>query len=356
MSSARTGSPNNDGFSILQWNCQGLRHKKDDILDLVRTHKIDLLALQETKQNNDFYTNLPGYNLEHCDGHFNRVPHGGVGIYIPQDIPYERIQLNTQIQAVAVRAQLFSLITICSIYSSRSHQLNIDTLQNLFAQFPQPVLILGDLNSYNALWGSSTTDSRGLMIENFCNRNNLNILNDGRPTRISYVIQSCIDLSICTPSIESDMQWDVFDSPGPSDHCPILIRIAGVANGEQQVFRSFKRANWDIYCRSPVWQDLPDIETMSNETIKDDLYSRFREASSSSIPQFRPHRFYPKPWWGPELQESRQKRERLYQTYRRHQTPNNAMLWKRARALHKRLVKKSKERCWRNFVETVRKL
>ena len=159
---------------ILQWNCQGIRNKKDELLYYVETFGIDIIALQETMQNLNYYTNLQGYNLEHCDGHFNRTAHGGVGLYIHQDLPYERVELNTTIQAVAIRTRLSSLITICNVYFSRSHTLNLELLNDLYEQLPQPVLMLGDFNAYNTSWGSAVDDSRGLTVESFCNQNLLN--------------------------------------------------------------------------------------------------------------------------------------------------------------------------------------
>ena len=33
---------------LLQWNCQGVRGKKDELLELISNHKPDIAALQET--------------------------------------------------------------------------------------------------------------------------------------------------------------------------------------------------------------------------------------------------------------------------------------------------------------------
>ena len=83
------------GHSLLQWNCQGIRNKKEEIIQYIDSFKIDILTVQETMLDTNQNFNLPNYNIERCDGHFNRRAHGGVATFIHSSLPYERIQLNT---------------------------------------------------------------------------------------------------------------------------------------------------------------------------------------------------------------------------------------------------------------------
>ena len=191
-----------NSYCILQWNCQGARAKKDELLQYIKDFNVDILALQETKFDNNHLIKFPNYNIEKCDGHVNHGAHGGVATYIHSDLPYERVPLNTPIQAVTVKIQTTSLITICNIYSSRSHPLSTALLNNLFNHLSHPLIIIGDFNAYNQMWGSRTRDAFGLVVEDFLTDNNLNIINSGEPTRISYQAQSCIDLTMCFPTLE----------------------------------------------------------------------------------------------------------------------------------------------------------
>ena len=36
------------------------------------------------------------------DGHYNRTPHGGVALYVHQDIAYTEVRLQTPLQAAAI--------------------------------------------------------------------------------------------------------------------------------------------------------------------------------------------------------------------------------------------------------------
>ena len=340
-------------YRLLQWNCQGLRNKKDELLDHIHNNKIDIVFIQETMLDSRNEFRLPGFNVERRDGHVNRTPHGGVATFIHSDLPYERLPLTTEIQAVAIRVQLSSLITFCNIYSSRSHNLTTENLEHLFLQLPAPVVLLGDFNAYSLIWGSRVNDTRGTQVERFMNRNGINILNSGVPTRISYHAETCIDLTMCSPSLASDMEWSVMDSPGASDHCPIIVSIFGDRSPATEYFQDIKNADWRAFQRCDVWQDLPNIDQLSNDVIVLDLYTRLNAASQRAIPTFLPQTYYPRPWWTPELTVSKLKRERLYQISRRHRSEENTIRWKRARAEHKKLVREEKRNSWKALSETL---
>lgn len=152
---------------LMEWNQQGINNKKDDLLNLVDIHKPLAIELQET-QLHDSNFSLPRYNLYNREGHYNRKPHGGAAILIHQDIPHIAVNLTSNIQAIAFRINIgHYYITICSVYLSRNHALQESELNNLIGQLPTPLIMLGDFNSYNTLWGSKTSDRRGRIIEEF---------------------------------------------------------------------------------------------------------------------------------------------------------------------------------------------
>jgi len=344
-----------DSINILQWNCQGIRQKKDEILEMVQQHSLSILALQETKLWNNSKFGIPHYNEIRRDGHYNVTPHGGVAIYVHESIPYDEITLNTPIQAIAIRANIGRLCTICNLYSSRNHQLNPDLLQQLYVQLPPPVVILGDFNGHNQLWGSAATDARGHHIEQFIHHNSLNILNNGAPTRVAYQVQSAIDISICSPILEPELIWNVSSSPGDSDHCPIVLSVANI-NAVPPALEarwSIKKADWAKYRRSRAWEELNNHEILDPEDHLDRFYEAIDNAATESIPRYMPTKYYPKPWWTREVKRSKQERERLYQRYRSNRTEQNMLQWKRKRASHKKLVKESKKQCWIDHVSTI---
>ena len=81
-----------------------------------------------TFKNYSFY-NLPG---EESNGN----SHGGVAILVNNAIPHSHIQLNTSLQAIAVRATFHKTISVCSIYLSPSSKFNISDFDNIITQLP----------------------------------------------------------------------------------------------------------------------------------------------------------------------------------------------------------------------------
>ena len=242
----------NQTTSIIQWNAQGMRTKKNELLDLINEHKASLIAIQETKLSSDYNIRLPNYNVISKNGHYNHGQHGGVALYIHSGVPYQEIELITPIQAVAATVNLQTTFTVCNIYSSRSHQLSSQLLNDLLSQLPSPYLILGDFNAYSSVWNCLSTDSRGRIMEEFINLNNLVILNDERPTRIGYNSESIIDLSLCSPSISLELDWNILDTPLDSDHCPIIIKLPDNHTPPHGTSWNLKNANWEIFSECPV--------------------------------------------------------------------------------------------------------
>ena len=210
-------------YGILQWNVQVLINKKDELLDLIHLHKINIVALQETKLWNYSKFSIPHFYILRKDGHFNHTAHGGVAICIHESAPHETIELDAPIQAIAVRVKLHKTITICNIHSFDSHVTNYNLLNSIYQQLPQLSVIVGDINAYNGIWRSRETLARCRILEEFITNNNLNILNNGSPTRIAYATGLAIDLSISSPQLDTDFHWTASSSPDDSDHCYMLI-------------------------------------------------------------------------------------------------------------------------------------
>ena len=337
--------------SIIQWNICGIRNKKKELLHLANSHEASIIALQETLQQTKYLYKIPGYTVIGKDGTYNRRNHGGVALYIHQDVPHSPIPLTTSIQAVAAVVHLKTKVTICNIYNSRSHQLSVNDLNNLYNQLPQPCIILGDFNAYHLLWGCQRTDDRGRMVETFVGNTDLVVLNNGAPTHPNPLVDTAIDLTLCSASISQDFEWDTEPSVLDSDHFPIIISTQ-LHHPIPSPIRLMNRADWDMYRVSEAWNDLPEHITSSQE-ILDDLYVRINLACDEAIPTTIPSKFYPKPFWSPDLTRSRNLRETLYKRYRRCPSLQNQIRWKRARATHKNNVRLHKEKEWRDFTSNL---
>ena len=160
--------------------------------------------MKETKLWNKSKFSLPQFKEIRKDGHYTRGPHGGNSIYIHTTIPFSSKDLTTQLQAMASKVQLQVAVTMCNIYTSGSHVANQQRLTDLYNQLPQPFLLVEDFNAHHTMWGSERTHGRGREVEGFMLQQDLNIMNNGAPTRILYGVNAAIDSSPCTPQLKAD--------------------------------------------------------------------------------------------------------------------------------------------------------
>ena len=132
----------------------------------------------------------------------NRRAHRGVAVFIHENTPFKEITINIPLQAIEARINIGIDVTIVSIYNSRIHDINENLLTTLFNLLPKPVILTGDFNSYIRIWGSPENDVGGVKVLEFIEKNQLNILNDGRYTRASGTSKSAINLTIASPSLQ----------------------------------------------------------------------------------------------------------------------------------------------------------
>ena len=341
--------------NIIQWNCQGLNGKKDELLQLIKDQKPAVIAIQETMFGPGNSFRVPHYNFFSKAGTFNQRYHGGVGILIHEDVPvHSEINLSTPLQAIAVQVYLGFNVTICSIYNSRSHTLNKQLLENLLQQLPSPVMLLGDLNAYNTMWGSISTDTRGREVERFLNTSGLNILNDGSNTRIGTISDSAIDLSIISPIINDRLTWSVLPSPYDSDHIPISISYQRASHEQMCSKYNVRRANWSHFSHSEAWNNIDQDLDGTTDEIFQKLLERFDRACQDSMPiNSNKGKLYPKTWWSESLTRTRNERESAYRRFKRNPTDQNKMRWKVARAHQRRAIREHKRTSWKSKVNSI---
>ena len=84
-------------------------------------------------------------------------------------------------------------------------------------------LILGDFNANHLSWYSSSTDSRGTMLESMVSDSNFGILNWDYPTRLpGNANSSSPDVSLASASLITSTNWQTKTNLG-SAHLSILI-------------------------------------------------------------------------------------------------------------------------------------
>lgn len=210
---------------LIHWNCRGLINNYSDVKDLLNTFSPFVICLQETNLGPEYKNILKNYKVFRCDREQSGRLSGGVAIVIQSGVATRQIKLKTKYEAVAVTTLLFKTITICCLYLQPHSPVNLHDLEELLDQLPEPYLVVGDFNAHSSFWGSELTDTRGRILEDFILCNNICLLNTGKQTYCSPSSgkMSCLDLSLCSPSIFNYFKWDVIDNPYGSDHLLLLL-------------------------------------------------------------------------------------------------------------------------------------
>ena len=113
-------------------------------------------------------------------------------------------------------------------------------------------IILGDFNAHHSAWYSSSTDTRGTLLENVVSGSNFGILNWDSPTRLpGNANPSSPDVSLASASLITSTNWQTKTNLG-SDHLPILISLQmdhTINPIPHRTSFNLKKANWDRYSR-----------------------------------------------------------------------------------------------------------
>ena len=233
-------------------------------------------------------------------------------------------------------------------------------------ELPSPYLLLGDFNCKNSRWGSPRVVAnepiafrRGTDLLNIIEPWQIHILNTGKPTRIQLrnLTYSHIDLSIGSPEICTNFNWDTEPDPHGSDHLPIIV-----SHSLNNMY-THKPIRWDTE-RTPQtsWKNyqesinLPQVTNYANATeacqgITDhilDVADQHVNKTSANI-----NTKYFNPWWNEDCAIATKEKRRRRRILKRCYSTENLIAFKRAEAKAKFIIKNAKRNSWCLFVSTL---
>ncbi|KAG1677309.1 RNA-directed DNA polymerase from mobile element jockey [Nymphon striatum] len=348
--SQETTSDNGMEVVIPENSPKGYRSKYDEICRLLNDHNPTAMCLQETRLNDTCNTTIRRYSIYRRDLP-SEHPAGGVCIIVNNQIPHSSVQLNSSLQAIAVRVSMHKVLTICSIYIPPSSPIIAADVEDLLRQLPAPALICGDFNGHNLLWGSRVTNPRGRTIENIILHNNLCLYNDTSMTYLdlSAGTYSALDLTLCHPSLFQDFTWMVDGDLHTSDHFPIHVKGNGPPiKGRPQRWK-LHRADWTMF--KQLCAEQLNISSFAEIS---DQYSEFitilLEVADISIPKTSqyPKRFN-KPWFNKDCKDAVRERKRLLRKFSLRPTSDNLSCYRQAAAAARRTIRQAKRESWRQY-------
>ena len=209
-----------------------------------------------------------------------------------------------------------------------------------------------DSNAHSNLWGSTTSDRRGALLEDLIFQFGLNLLNRGStPTFHSPVGKSVIDITLTSNNmIDSVLDWKVLNESSLSDHKYIKFFSTTPKQNIIEV-RPLKKADWPLFQQELAlpWEDPP--ATWSNNTIETELnylYNRITSALDVACPKKFITESHRLTWWNTELDESRHRVRRAHHLAQK-RGGNYWTEYNLLRREHKYAVRTAKTNSWREF-------
>lgn len=255
-------------INILQWNCRTMHRRTPELTFLLDKHGIDIVALCETRLNEQFRPNTNNYDIY---SHDRNRQGGGVAILLKKNLRFTQV-VDENVSQICKRNNIEYImgkiwlsteksIFVCSLYipprgSNCAHTEPQAWLSLLryYTNF-NPIVIFGDVNGKSALWspGILGPDTEGNKLENAISQLDLSCLNDGNYTWASADFSStfALDITLTSSSIATKCLWNVLGESYDSDHFPIIITITDVCLSPSFGRPSFStaRVDWRIFRR-----------------------------------------------------------------------------------------------------------
>ena len=328
----------------------GLKANLEEVELLIQQYSPSVLCLQETLVKGQDI-NLRQFSCLYStpvvrDGR----AHGGSAVFVQKNVPHSPVTITSPLHAVAARVSLFKPVTICFIYLPPSSLINLNGLDALLTQLPSPIILLGDFKAHSTIWGSPSSDTKGKLIEDFINNNNLCFLNSKTITYIHPATGSktAIDLSICDPSLMMD--FSVHDDLCGSDHFPIVLKTNKPTPNSTARRWKLNKADWSTFgelCERGMSMDEFEHAIDPAEAFT----AKLLDIAAQTIPtsSINP-KHLSKPWFTDACKEAIKNRKAALKAFNSQPSPHNLDLFRMSRAKARRSIREKKRASWQTYV------
>ncbi|KAG0422881.1 hypothetical protein HPB47_001329 [Ixodes persulcatus] len=233
-------------FLVIQWNCRSIKTNRTPLHQWLLTLDLQpqILLLQETRHP----ANIPGYRVVHAN------PNGSplVSTYIRRDLQYEPLDIPSSLEHNLVACAYYPSpqhkpICFLNFYNPPKEHRLLKALFDFTAELTSTyeVLLGGDFNAPNVIWGYRSTLRPGRILDSYISQHHFTLLNiPNVPTREGTGRQQSTspDLTLFQGRIEST--WTHTQERLLSDHFILSITL-NIFSRPRKV--SLKHTNWNTF-------------------------------------------------------------------------------------------------------------
>lgn len=343
-------------MSVLQWNIRSIKSNINDLKGFIKLYSSEIVMLQETKLLPRETININTFrtfcrNITPSPG---GIAHGGVAIMVKESLNPVEIQLQTSLQAIAVKVILAKPTVICSFYVQEKDRVTKAQIQNLINQLGDHYILGGDMNGHNPLWGHSDYNSLGTIIEDIVSDNDLHILNNGEATYLNKRsgLWSVLDLTISNYCDMGLANWRTHGDLANSDHLPVIFQLIPRPSltyiGESRFQEN--KADWEFFSARSADIILDDIGVESYDAFSEALL----KVAEKAIPRTsgKIHRRVVS-WWTDDIKLAIKQRKTALRRLKRNNNSLNRKLLAQATVKARKLIREGQKKAREEICKSI---
>lgn len=357
---------------LLQWNCQSVFNKRQELEK--RVENFENVLLSETWINSSDRFLFKHFDTVRNDRTFRRGR--GTAMLIRNCIKYKLVNINfdadKKIEACAVSVFIGCKPVIIISLCRPDAALSSDEWELFFNQFQGNCLIGGDFNAHHSRWGDPRTDLQGRNLVEAMDKVGMFCMNTGSMTRSGHgnSQDSAVDLTISNGAAFLTARWEVISELWGSDHFPISIEVMGTVDSRLR-FNSVMR----IHSIKTDWKRvdkclsdrIADCASLCHNTDLDfqTKYTTFMSLIEDCVKMYTPKRKLNNcdsvpsnhrravPWWDSDCEKASGVRKAAFLRFKFISSRDNYLKYKGADDAAKLLFKRKKKESFLQFCDSL---
>ncbi len=215
-----------------------------------------------------------------------------------------------------------------------------------------------DSNAWSTVWGSHSSNDRGIQIEEFLANYDLYVMNEGNTATFENAIsKTVIDVTI-TNRPETVINWEIEDELIYSDHRKICFDIIGEIKAEEKSTRNLTNVDWYRFKSMLNKIEYTVVETWSKETLNL-AAEEWNKSVVSILDEIAPRKTIKiskkqVDWYNNELKKQKKTVYKAYKKAKHSGKEEDRQMFKTLRKDYFKSVQIAKQQSWGNFCKKVK--
>lgn len=170
-------------LTIATWNARNIKSQKDEVIQFLQEHSIDILLVQETFLKPSDRFKLPNFRVHRLDR--LNGPGGGLAILTKKNLQLSLFPTPQTTQLEAIRGQIQigqQQYIIASIHKPPNSNLTHEDMDIIFDNDTIPIIAARDYNARYQVWNQGRSNQAGRILFNYTQNHDLLIHNTDEPT------------------------------------------------------------------------------------------------------------------------------------------------------------------------------